>query len=122
MSDIRTTLVPDVDAPKTARRTVLHATADLSEAIQGRAEAVVSEIVTETVLSCRWAEDIAVLTVSVGSAALRVEVYDHCPRFAQHGTGLMPKLVIEHLATRSGAERHGDLHVAWFEIDLAEAA
>src|SRR5215212_4491854 len=100
MTDTRTTLVPDVDAPGTARRTVLHATADLPQAIRDRAEAIVSEIVTETVLSCRWAQDIAVLSVLVGSSTLRVEVYDHCPRFAQHGSDLMRRRVIEQLATR----------------------
>ena len=116
---LRATLAPGPDAPALARRVLGQAARDMPESVQQEAQVVVSEIVTTTVLNCSWDHryDI-VLDVAVLPGTLRVEVSDRCPRIANQRPDLTTLRLIGQFTTRWGSEHRGDLHMAWFEIDV----
>lgn len=120
---VQVELVPDVTAPRHARDAVSRLNHGTTEELVMQLKLLVSELVTNSVLHAGLGRgDHISLTVAVGTEAVRVEVSDPGPGFAEppkpdieatRGRGL---LLVERVADRWGVNR-GERTRVWFELD-----
>jgi CheY-like chemotaxis protein len=108
-----------------ARRFVRHALDAPAEEVLDDIELMVSELVSNVVLHAGSPPRVDIL---LGRDSFRVEIYDDDPRLpelrhaspdAGGGRGI---LLIDRLASRWGAEAHGQGKVVWFERDRVSAS
>lgn len=115
-------LAADTTSPRQARVIVRDLLGDSADELVDTVQLLVTELVTNAVLHASSAPR---LEMHLGRKAIRMAVYDADPRMPERrepdverpgGRGLH---LLDMLATRWGAEPHGDGKVVWFELERA---